>query len=227
MRRIVALAAIVALVGCATARAESCFQNGENQHATLRGTIVQSVTLEKNDGTGEPANHKFLAVALDKPICFGFDPSSTDSKEGEWASLVKAPAVPIKWLGHHVAITGDLVLDEDLSITVEHIKDAALDTGDAPANVNNAPASASTDLEKLSCNDVTRKGWDNMPDVTDYVEAQPGADKLGFGSPCHIDSLVFSQCWLEPKWSVLKAINALLRKAATGKKLPDVPICGA
>jgi len=66
-----------------------------------------------------------------------------------------------------------------------------------------------------------------MPDVTDYVEAQPGADKLGFGSPCHIESLVFSQCWLEPKWSVLKAINALLRKAATGKKLPDIPVCGA
>jgi len=82
-------------------------------------------------------------------------------------------------------------------------------------------------LEKLSCSDVIGKGWNHMPDVTDYVEAQPGADKLGFGSPCHIESLVFSQCWLEPKWSVLKAINALLRKAATGKKLPDIPVCGA
>ena len=79
----------------------------------------------------------------------------------------------------------------------------------------------------LQCADIVDNGWKNMPDVTDYVESQPGADKLGFGSPCHIDSLVFSQCWLEPKWSVSKAISALLRKAASGKKLPDVPACGA
>jgi hypothetical protein len=38
-----------------------------------------------------------------------------------------------------------------------------------------------------------------MPDVADYILAKPGADKLGYGSECHLGSLVFSQCWLEPK----------------------------
>jgi hypothetical protein len=86
------------------------------------GTIVQSITLAENEGTGEPAHHKFMAIALDKPICFGFnDPAHPNSNE--WESLVKAFPIPAKWLGHHVAITGNLVLDEDLTITVERIKD--------------------------------------------------------------------------------------------------------
>jgi|SRR5580704_8765784 hypothetical protein len=110
----------------AESKSNSCFADGENEHSTLHGTIVQSVTLEKNDGTGEPAHHKFRAIALDKPICFGFDPSSTDPKAGEWASLVKADRVPAKWLGHHVTVIGDLVLDEDLSITVERITDTGV-----------------------------------------------------------------------------------------------------
>jgi hypothetical protein len=46
-----------------------------------------------------------------------------------------------------------------------------------------------------------------MPDVADYVLAKLGSDKLGYGSECHIGSLVFSQCWLEPRWSVKKAIG--------------------
>jgi hypothetical protein len=109
--------------GYAESKPDSCFANGENEHATLRGTIVQSITLEKNDGTGEPAHHKFMAIALDKPICFLTDPQKSDPSESDWASLVKAFPIPTKWLGHHVTVTGDLVLDEDLSITVERIKD--------------------------------------------------------------------------------------------------------
>jgi len=92
---------------------------------------------------------------------------------------------------------------------------------------NNTPSSTGADIGKLSCGDITGEGWNHMPDVTDYFLAQPGADKLGYGSPCAINSLVFSQCWLEPRWSVAKAINILLHKAATGKKLPDIPMCGA
>jgi len=82
-------------------------------------------------------------------------------------------------------------------------------------------------LENLSCRDIAGAGWDHMPSMSDYVKTQPGAGKLGYESPCHIDSLVFAQCWLEPRWSVLKAVDALLRKAANGKKLPDIPACGA
>jgi hypothetical protein len=66
-----------------------------------------------------------------------------------------------------------------------------------------------------------------MPDVAGYINSRPGSDKLGYGSECNLKALVFSQCWLEPRWSVITAINTLLRKAANGEKLPDVPACGA
>ena len=82
-------------------------------------------------------------------------------------------------------------------------------------------------FEKLSCRDLIDAGWKNMPDVADYVLSKPGSDKLGYGSECHIGSLVFSQCWLEPRWSVKKAIDVLLHKAAAGKRLPETPVCGA
>jgi hypothetical protein len=82
-------------------------------------------------------------------------------------------------------------------------------------------------LNTLLCSDIVGNGWNHMPDVADYIKTQPGSDKLGYGSECNLGSLVFSQCWLEPHWSVTKAINTLLRKAANGEKLPDVPACGA
>jgi hypothetical protein len=55
------------------------------------------------------------------------------------------------------------------------------------------------------CRNVLDAGWKNMPDIADYVRSKPGADKLGYGNECHIGGLVFSQCWLEPQWSVEKA----------------------
>ncbi len=79
---------------------------------------------------------------------------------------------------------------------------------------------------KGTCGDLVGEGWAHMPDVSGYVLSRPGAVKLGFGSPCNIDSLVFSQCWLEPRLSVKQAIDLLLAKARAGKKLPDVPMCG-
>ena len=80
-------------------------------------------------------------------------------------------------------------------------------------------------FEKLSCRDLIDAGFKNMPDVADYVLAKPGSDKLGYGSECHIGSLVFSAS-AGPRWSVKKAIDVLLHKAATGKRLPETPVCG-
>ena len=82
-------------------------------------------------------------------------------------------------------------------------------------------------FEKLSCRDLIDAGWKNMPDVVDYVLSKPGSDKLGYGSECHIGGLIFSQCWLEPRWSVKHAIDVLIYKAVHGKRLPDTPACGA
>jgi hypothetical protein len=57
-----------------------------------------------------------MAIALDKPICFQTEPAI-------WVTVVRAEPVPAKLLGHHVVVTGDLGLDEDLIITVKHIKE--------------------------------------------------------------------------------------------------------
>jgi hypothetical protein len=82
-------------------------------------------------------------------------------------------------------------------------------------------------FENMSCDTIIRQGWDKMPDVADYIRELPGSKKLGFGSECHLGSLVFAQCFLKPKWSVKKAIDALIHKAATGERLPETPACGA
>ena len=85
----------------------------------------------------------------------------------------------------------------------------------------------SVNVETMSCSSIIDNGWSSMPDVTDYVKAKPNSNILGYGSPCRIDSLVFAQCFLEPRWSVKMAVDALFHKALTGKRLPDIPVCGA
>jgi hypothetical protein len=199
MRKVLAIAAGLALLGCGIAYAGPCLPEGQ---VTLQGTIVKS-SFTENDGS----SHNYMAIALDSPVCDANSPMGKDNKK----TLLPVD-VPAKWLGHHVAVTGHLGDGEDWTITVENIKDVGDPTADT--------------LGKLSCRNIVGKGWDNMPSMSDYVLAQPGADKLK-GSGCNIDSLVFAQCFLEPKWSVAKAVSTLLRKAATGKKLPDIPICGA
>jgi hypothetical protein len=45
-------------------KSDTCFKPDENEQVTLRGTIVQSSTIQKNDATGESASTKFMAIAL-------------------------------------------------------------------------------------------------------------------------------------------------------------------
>lgn len=92
--------------------------------------------------------------------------------------------------------------------------------------LTSATTSAVTPAE-LSCDTIVRKGWDKMPDVADYIRTIPGSEKLGFGSECHLGSLVFAQCFVEPRWTVGKAVDELIRKARAGQRLPDTPACGA
>ncbi|MGA2638666.1 hypothetical protein [Methylocella sp.] len=89
------------------------------------------------------------------------------------------------------------------------------------------PAHAETDFKTLSCGSIVGNGWDKMPDVVDYILSQKNGDKLGFASECHLGALVFSQCWLEPKITVGQAIELLINKATSHRKLPDTPVCGA
>ena len=90
------------------------------------------------------------------------------------------------------------------------------------------PMSAVADPPDLSCDEIVRNGWNKMPDVADYIRTLPGSDKLGFGSECHLGSLVFAQCFAESRrQTVRRAIDALIWKATHGKRLPDTPVCGA
>jgi hypothetical protein len=65
----------------------------------------------------------------------------------------------------------------------------------------------------VSCDSVVRAGWDRMPDVADYIKTLPGSEKLGFGSECHLGSLVFAECFVNRRKSVKQAIDDLLAKA--------------
>jgi hypothetical protein len=100
MGKILAVAAIVTLLGCAAARAETaqidC--NDETKQLQLRGTIVQT----------KITRHKYVAIALDTPIC------------GD--SVIRVWKVPVKWLGHHVII--DATLSSDETWLVSSIKEA-------------------------------------------------------------------------------------------------------
>jgi hypothetical protein len=82
MRKIVALAAVVALLGCVTARAEPC--QFERHQVTLQGTIVKSAY----------GRTPYMALVVAHPSC-------------DDETMVEVDASK-KWLGHHVTITGDL-----------------------------------------------------------------------------------------------------------------------
>jgi hypothetical protein len=69
--------------------------------------------------------------------------------------------------------------------------------GEVHASENNPTAI----IGRMSCAKITGEGWDHMPieDITKFTLAKPNSDKLGYGSECHIASLVFAQCFLEPR----------------------------
>jgi hypothetical protein len=123
------------------------------------------------------------------------------------------------------------------ALDVESIKDA----DNAPPPVNNvALPLPSTKLAAISCKKILKtetldSGWgralrlgasDSISDAVDYLQTLPGVDKLGYGSACHLGSLIEAQCKLSPRSSVLDSINSLLTKATAGKPLPKTPPCG-
>ena len=115
-----AFLAAAALVSLSMPAMASCYEAGETEHVTLTGDIVQSITTQANDGTGEPAGVKYFAISLDKPICFQYKPATA-------VTVVRADPISNEWLGHHAVVVGNLTLDEDLSITVQSIKDAKIE----------------------------------------------------------------------------------------------------
>ena len=53
-----------------------------------------------------------------------------------------------------------------------------------------------------------------MPDVAEYVQTFPDWEKIStYPSECVMGSVVFGQCFVEPKWTVRQAVIELIRKA--------------
>jgi hypothetical protein len=99
MRKILALAAIVALLGCGAARAEPC--PFEKHQVTLQGVIVQSAYFRT----------PYMALVVKHPAC-------------DDETMVEVD-VPKNWIGHYVTITGDLggMADREwFSLTIKNIK---------------------------------------------------------------------------------------------------------
>lgn len=82
---------------------EPCWQTGTNYDVVISGTIIESQTIDDpSDADDRVVNSKFMAIALDSPHCF---------PGGKTATLIEAINVSRKWLGQHVAIIGDIVIN--------------------------------------------------------------------------------------------------------------------
>jgi hypothetical protein len=113
---------IAALVAHTSAFAElklkfdGCFVIGYDQPATVRGLIVQSATTEESEGV---TPYKYMAIVLDKPICYGVPKYKI--------TFTEVAPLTMKWLGHYVDLTGEMMTSgEGESITVRAIKDVVL-----------------------------------------------------------------------------------------------------
>jgi hypothetical protein len=97
----------------AASKSDTCLLFDEDHDVGISGDIVQSATTV--EGEGVPP-HKYMAIILDKPLCFTKD--TTDK-----LSVVEVYPVPAKWLGHHVLITGRLFAGDAWSVRVRKIID--------------------------------------------------------------------------------------------------------
>ena len=87
---------------------------------TLRGIVVQSADVPE----GGDASRKYLAIALDNPICASGGHGGTDSHGngptdfGDLRmTLLKVTGIPAKWIGYSVIVSGKPASDVSLSVT--------------------------------------------------------------------------------------------------------------
>jgi hypothetical protein len=99
------------MLAISPAYAASCVDLRDDSHkVTVRGTIEQSTTTEEGEG-GTPPGRKYMSIMLDQPGCAANDEKS-----------IAVDPVSVKWLGHHVAITGTVEpTGEGPYIAVKHI----------------------------------------------------------------------------------------------------------
>jgi len=95
---------------------------------TLRGELVQS---QEVGATSSP--RKYLAIALDNPLCASGGHGGTDSHGNSPTdfgdsriTLLRVTGIPAKWVGYAVIVTG--IPAPDVSLSVTHLVDATSGT---------------------------------------------------------------------------------------------------
>jgi hypothetical protein len=79
----------------------SCIADHAHDREVGASCRLQTID-DPSEEDGRAVNSKFLAIVLDFPHC---------APDGKTATLIEAISVSRKWLGQHVAIVGDMVLD--------------------------------------------------------------------------------------------------------------------
>ncbi len=97
---------------------------------TLRGMVFQSADIPEGDG----APRKYLAIALDNPICASGGHGGPDSHGngptdfGDLRmTLLRVTGIPAKWIGYSVIVSGKPA--PDVSLIVTRIEDASQQEG--------------------------------------------------------------------------------------------------
>jgi hypothetical protein len=213
MRRFLLTAALALAIAPAHAETSAptapCIPYAEGDTVTVTGQVALTRQVEEEEG--EPP-HNYYEIVLEVPLCF---------KGGGGLTLTSLPMSSLKreMLGHILTVTGTMEAGGD-SV---YLNEKSVSEPNPPS-----PPSKPVTLDRsMLCSEIIDNGWYDMPDTYDYILSKPHADKLGYLSSCHLDTLVFSQCWLEPKITIGAAIDMLLKKGSRGQKLPDVPACGA
>jgi hypothetical protein len=195
------------------------------EHIALQGEIVQSAFPLGDDLSGRPAGTKYTAIVLDTPICIAPDNS-------EMFSMLEVE-VPKKWLGHHVSIAGSLTY-EGLFFDVQNIVDMQSQNAQPPSPSADPDKVSDPKLADVSCGWVLRPDRGTDDSITEHavnhLEAFRDSGKLPekyFWSACTMYEYVLAECRINPRATVLDAVNSLISKTKVGKDLPSIPRCGA
>lgn len=78
------------------------------------------------------------------------------------------------------------------------------------------------------CNSIGDKHGSNLSvDAGDHLKSLIPKSALPYESDCVMSSFIAAECMLHPKMSIDQAIDSLVSKVKNGKRLPDIPACGA
>jgi hypothetical protein len=92
-----------------------CLSIGDK--VTLSGKVFQNTATDYSGDGGFPGQ-KYIAVLLDKPICYAEDaPGMTETTVQGYQKITA------KWVGRHVVITGHVDENEGPSVIIDNVRE--------------------------------------------------------------------------------------------------------